>query len=147
MLLSAKQSTSLKACLSRQAPQDFGERRNQTQGQVAPNVSIKVDVNLTKGFLIHALAPRELAVLQLMSQGLSNSAIAKRLVINRKTVENYINHIYQALQLVHEKGLCSRVLAVLDYLDYTDRYRTDSDKPSPEHTDLNPLPIINRFAA
>ena len=85
---------------------------------VATNPSFVEYVRLPKGLLIQALTPRELEVLSWMAHGFSNSAIAERLVISRKTVENYINHIYQSLQLVHEDDECPRVLAVLDYIDY-----------------------------
>ena len=85
---------------------------------VATNPSVVDCVRLPKGLLIQALTPRELEVLAWMAHGFSNSAIAERLVISRKTVENYINHIYQSLQLVHEDDECPRVLAVLDYIEY-----------------------------
>ena len=85
---------------------------------VATNPSFVDDVRLPKGLLIQALTPRELEVLSWMAHGISNSAIAERLVISRKTVENYINQIYQSLHLVHEDDTFPRVLAVLDYIDY-----------------------------
>ena len=85
---------------------------------VATNPTVVDCVRLPKGLLIQALTPRELEVLAFMAHGFSNSGIAERLVISRKTVENYINHIYQQLQLVHEDDECPRVLAVLDYIDY-----------------------------
>ena len=85
---------------------------------VATNPSVVDGVRLPKALMIQALTPREFEVLSWMAQGFSNSAIAERLVINRKTVENYINQIYQSLHLVHENDKCSRVLAVLDYIDH-----------------------------
>ena len=75
-------------------------------------------VRVPKGLMIQALTSREFEVLSWMAQGFSNSAIAERLVVSRKTVENYVNHIYQSLQLVHENDMCSRVLAVLEFIDY-----------------------------
>ena len=68
--------------------------------------------------LIQALTPRELEVLSWMAHGFSNSAIAERLGIGRRTVENYINRIYQSLQVVDEDDVCTRVLSVLAYIDY-----------------------------
>jgi DNA-binding CsgD family transcriptional regulator len=43
------------------------------------------------------LTPRELEVAQLVAQGLSNSAIATRLFVNRSTVTSHINHIFTKL--------------------------------------------------
>ena len=71
-----------------------------------------------KGPNIAELKPRVLAVISLMAQGHSNWGIAKRLGIQPKTVENYINCIYQALCLTHESDVHSRVHAVLSYLEY-----------------------------
>ena len=85
---------------------------------VATNPSVADCIRLPKGLMIQALTSRQIEVLSWMAQGFSNSAIAERLVISRKTVENYINHIYQSLHLVHENDVCSRVLAVLDYIDH-----------------------------
>lgn len=87
-------------------------------GLIATNPSVVDCVRLPKGLLIQALTPREFEVLSWMAHGFSNSAIAERLLISRKTVENYITNIYQSLQLVHEADECPRVLAVLDYIDY-----------------------------
>ena len=40
------------------------------------------------------LTPREVEVLRLLAQGMSNRETAKRLVISPKTVANHIEHIY-----------------------------------------------------
>jgi DNA-binding NarL/FixJ family response regulator len=40
------------------------------------------------------LTPREVEVLRLLAQGLSNKEIAERLVISPKTAGNHIEHIY-----------------------------------------------------
>ncbi len=104
---------------------------------VATNPSVVDCVRLPKGLLIQALTPRELEVLAWMALGFSNSEIADRLFISRKTVENYINHIYQSLQLVHEHDTYPRVLAVLDYIDHTQVNRTDPYDFLPEHTDIS----------
>jgi len=101
------------------------------------NPSVVDCVRLPKGLMIQALTSRQIEVLSWMAQGFSNSAIAQRLVISRKTVENYINHIYQSLHLVHENDVCSRVLAVLDYIDHTQVNRTNPYDFIPEHTDIS----------
>ena len=112
------------------------------------NSSIVDIVRLPKGFLIQALTTREFEVLELMAHGLSNSAIAKQLAVTKKTVENYINRIYQTLNLVHEDYEQPRVRAVLDYLDFVLSNRTKSDELFPEDTDEFPVhtpPITDQF--
>ena len=68
---------------------------------------------------INDLKPRELAVLSLMAQGYSNCAIADRLALQPKTVQNYINYIYKTLNVTNDNHVNPRVQAVLDYKDYT----------------------------
>ena len=63
-----------------------------------------------------ALTPREREVLDLMAQGLSNSAIAGRLRLTAKTVETHVRSIFQRLDLPAELEHHRRVLAVLAYL-------------------------------
>jgi LuxR family maltose regulon positive regulatory protein len=64
--------------------------------------------------LIEPLSQRELEVLQLIDQGLSNSEIAGQLVVAPSTVKTHINNIYgklgvrtrlQALKRAEELGL------------------------------------------
>jgi DNA-binding NarL/FixJ family response regulator len=45
------------------------------------------------------LTPRQREVLALIAEGYSNSAIAERLVLARKSVENHINALYRDLGL------------------------------------------------
>jgi RNA polymerase sigma factor (sigma-70 family) len=45
------------------------------------------------------LTEREREVLELIARGLTNSAIAERLVISPKTVRNYITEIFSKLQV------------------------------------------------
>lgn len=49
--------------------------------------------------LFPELTERECAVLNLMAQGLTNSAIADRLVLSNKTVRNYITEIFSKLHV------------------------------------------------
>ena len=62
------------------------------------------------------LTPRQQEVLAMMAQGYNNAAIAERLVLGTKSVENYINAIYQELGLSHDGSLHPRVQAVLSYI-------------------------------
>ncbi|MDX1417200.1 MAG: response regulator transcription factor [Candidatus Promineifilaceae bacterium] len=47
------------------------------------------------------LTPRELEVLQLIAQGLTNNAIAERLVLSPKTVRNQVSTIFSKLQVAN----------------------------------------------
>jgi len=69
-----------------------------------------------KGSITAGLTPRQQEVLSMMAQGYNNAAIAEKLVLGTKSVENYINAIYQELNLGHSGTLHPRVQAVLSYI-------------------------------
>jgi DNA-binding NarL/FixJ family response regulator len=62
------------------------------------------------------LTPRERDVLELMAEGLSNAAIATRLVVSGGAVEKHISNVFMKLGLQPEDGANRRVMAVLAYL-------------------------------
>jgi DNA-binding NarL/FixJ family response regulator len=62
------------------------------------------------------LSDREREVLALLTEGLSNRALAARLFVTERTVEAHITSIFGKLGLVDEPGVHRRVLAVLTYL-------------------------------
>ncbi len=62
------------------------------------------------------LTPRELDVLELMAEGLSNTGIAERLVVSLGAVEKHISNVFTKLGLDPETSAHRRVLAVLTYL-------------------------------
>ena len=62
------------------------------------------------------LTPREREVLELMAEGLSNGAIANRLVVSAGAVEKHISNVFSKLGLQPEDGANRRVMAVLTYL-------------------------------
>jgi DNA-binding NarL/FixJ family response regulator len=68
--------------------------------------------------LLSRLTPRQTEILELIAQGYSNAAIADRLVLAEKSVENQINLLYQQLEIDRStSGVQPRVKAVLTYLD------------------------------
>ena len=63
-----------------------------------------------------SLTPREREVLSLVAEGLSNRAIAERLVVTERTVEAHVTRIFSRLDLDENPGSHRRVLAVLTFL-------------------------------
>jgi DNA-binding NarL/FixJ family response regulator len=63
-----------------------------------------------------ALTEREREVLGLMAEGLTNSAIARRLVLTERTVEGHVRSVLMKLDLPQDEGAHRRVLAVIAYL-------------------------------
>ncbi|HET9029938.1 MAG TPA: response regulator transcription factor [Candidatus Aquilonibacter sp.] len=45
------------------------------------------------------LSPREIEIIRLVAQGLSNRDIGRRLVVSEKTVKNHISHIFSKLHI------------------------------------------------
>jgi DNA-binding NarL/FixJ family response regulator len=70
------------------------------------------------GTPLETLTPRELEVLGLMAEGLTNAAIAARLWLTERTVETHVSSILAKLGLSGVDGH-RRVLAVLAYLRST----------------------------
>ena len=65
---------------------------------------------------LQALTDREREVLSLMAQGLTNHAIARRLVLAERTVEGHIRSLLMKLDLPENDDAHRRVLAVITYL-------------------------------
>lgn len=65
---------------------------------------------------IAALSERERGVLALVAEGLSNQAIAQRLVVTERTVETHTANVFSKLGLRAEAGTHRRVLAALAHL-------------------------------
>lgn len=96
-------------------------------GQIMLDPSIVDD--LVSGMPLSALAaltPQEMRVLELMAKGYTNTSIAEVLVVQERTVENYVSNIFAKLSL-KGKAQQARVQAVLLFLDATGRLRSHQD--------------------
>jgi len=62
------------------------------------------------------LSDRERGVLELMAEGLTNTAIAQRLVLSQRTVEAHVRHVLLKLDIPESDEGNRRVLAVLTHL-------------------------------
>jgi DNA-binding NarL/FixJ family response regulator len=65
---------------------------------------------------LDVLTAREREVLSLMAEGLTNSAIADRLVLTERTVEGHVRSVLMKLKLPDGEDAHRRVLAVIAYL-------------------------------
>jgi len=63
------------------------------------------------------LSPREIEVLSLVAEGLSNAGIARRLVVTEGAVEKHVRSIFMKLGLPPDGDVHRRVVAALAYLD------------------------------
>jgi DNA-binding NarL/FixJ family response regulator len=86
-------------------------------GMMVLDPLVVVGLQPRKGSALALLTPRRRQVLELIAQGYNNAAIAEELVITEKSVETYINAIYQELGVSREHGVHSRVRATLLYLE------------------------------
>jgi len=86
-------------------------------GMVVLDPAVVSNLRPKQGSAVGRLNPRHQEVLELLAQGYSNAAIAQLLKLSRKSVETYINAIYQELHLSHEQDIHARVKATLLYLE------------------------------
>jgi DNA-binding NarL/FixJ family response regulator len=77
-------------------------------------VSSLVGGDATDGLAV--LSAREREVLSLMAEGLTNSGIARRLVLTERTVEGHVRSVLMKLDLPASEDAHRRVLAVIAYL-------------------------------
>ena len=85
-------------------------------GMVVLDPAVVMGLRPKQGSNLARLTPRQQEVLELLAQGYSNASIARRLTLSEKSVETYINAIYQELHLSNEPDIHARVKATISYL-------------------------------
>jgi len=91
--------------------------RRLTEGETAIDPTIVTQVmRRRRANSTVELTEREQSVLALVAEGLSNQAIAERLVINERTVETHTARIFTKFGLAQSPEIHRRVMAVLTYL-------------------------------
>ena len=83
---------------------------------VDPTIIAKLFSRKRRADPLGQLTERELEVLALVAEGLSNRALASRLFVTERTVEAHVKQIFQKLGLSTDPSSHRRVLAVLAYL-------------------------------
>ncbi|GID30238.1 LuxR C-terminal-related transcriptional regulator [Paractinoplanes brasiliensis] len=81
-----------------------------------PEVVSQLLVRRRRDDPLRALTPREREVLGLMAEGMSNTAIARKLVVTEGAVEKHVRNIFTKLALHQDDEQHRRVMAVLAYL-------------------------------
>jgi DNA-binding NarL/FixJ family response regulator len=94
-----------------------GLRRVAAGGTVLdPEVVAQLLVRRRRDDPLRNLTPREREVLARMAEGLSNAAIARKMVVTEGAVEKHVRNIFTKLDLHQDEEQHRRVLAVLAYL-------------------------------
>ena len=108
------------AYLLKQTVPDLAELVRAVQGSKAGMVvldpAVLANLHPRPKSAVARLTPRQQEVLELIAEGHSNTIIAQRLKLSEKSVETYINSIYQELNLSKEPEINARVKATLLYL-------------------------------
>jgi len=114
------------AYLLKQTMPDLAELVRAIQGSKAGMVvldpAVVANLHPRRDSAVARLTPRQQEVLKLIAEGHNNAAIAQRLFLSEKSVETYINSIYQELNLSNEPYIHARVKATLAYLESSQRY-------------------------
>ncbi len=91
-------------------------------GMVVLDPAVLANLRPRQNSAVARLTPRQQEVLELIAEGHNNAVIAQRLILSEKTVETYINSIYQELNLSNEPEIHARVKATLLYLESSQKY-------------------------
>lgn len=98
----------------------IGAIEGAARGLVVLDPHVNQTLHPRKGTRLDVLTQRELEVLRLVAEGLSNAAIAARLFLAPKSLENHMTHLYHKLEIQHhDPEIHPRVQAVRLYLQAT----------------------------
>ena len=86
------------------------------RGMVIMDPAVMAKLNPRKGSDVYGLTRRQQDVLRLIAEGFNNATIARKLALTERSVESYINVIYQYLGLAGELETNMRVKAALAFL-------------------------------
>jgi len=95
---------------------DALRRLGDGESVVDPTIVARLLGRRRQASALDELTAREREVLGLLAEGLSNRAIAERLVVTERTVEAHVKQIFMKLDLRASPDSHRRVLAVLAYL-------------------------------
>ena len=91
-------------------------------GMVVLDPAVLANLRPRRDSAVAKLTPRQQDVLKLMAEGRSNAAIAQRLILSERSVETYVNSIYQRLGLSGEQEINARVRATLLFLESSQKH-------------------------
>ena len=91
------------------------------RGMVVMDPAVMAKLHPRKGSNVYRLTPRQQDVLRLLAEGFNNATIARKLALMERSVESYINVIYQHLELSGESEINMRVKAALAFLKSSQR--------------------------
>lgn len=91
------------------------------RGMVVMDPSVMAKLYPRKGSNVYRLTPRQQDVLRLLAAGFNNATIATKLTLTERSVESYINTIYQHLGLTGQSEINMRVKAALAFLRSSQR--------------------------
>lgn len=92
------------------------QRVSQGGSALDPEV-VRALVRAKQGSALDDLTARERLVLGMVAEGLSNTAIASRLVVSERTVESHMRSVFTKLGLYDDGATHRRVRAVIAYLE------------------------------
>jgi DNA-binding NarL/FixJ family response regulator len=91
------------------------------RGMVVLDPAVMAKLHPRKGSNVYRLTSRQQDVLRLLAEGFNNATIARKLALTERSVESYINVIYQHLGLTKGSEINMRVKAALAFLKSSQR--------------------------
>jgi DNA-binding NarL/FixJ family response regulator len=91
------------------------------RGMVVLDPAVMAKLHPRKGSNVYRLTSRQQDVLRLLAEGFNNATIARKLALSERSVESYINVIYQHLGLTKGSEINMRVKAALAFLKSSQR--------------------------